>query len=367
MEEVPIPLYKPKFMVTHNDMMLGEVIDPIKRMNLFSADEFESFIELWVTEALKKEYQKVVRASGAGDKGRDVIAYVNEDDLQKEWDNFQCKHYKNPLSPSDIWVELGKLCYYTFNGDYTIPKNYYFVCQNGVGTTLNNYLENPKKLKSLLIEKWDKYCKNKISSKVEIKLSDELREHIDAIDFRIFKQVTPRELIDSLKGSILFATIFGGGLKRRREAPILPPVDISKSESKYTMKLFKAYEHKLGCGENVINEDTLNKHKMLKLHFDRQRVYYFAAMTLLDLERDTRPDNDEWISSLLDEVYEEIVDTLEKDFDNGYSRVIAVTDRARLMNHQAHPLVNMITPNDKHGICHHLANDRNVDWVNIYD
>lgn len=367
MEELPIPIYKPKYMVTNNDTILGDVIDPIKRMNLFSADEFESFIELWVTEALKKEYEKVVRASGAGDKGRDVIAYVSESDLQKEWDNFQCKHYKSALAPSDIWVELGKLCYYTFIGEYTIPRNYYFVCQNGVGTTLNSYLEKPEKLKELLIKDWHKYCENKISSKVQIKLTEELKSHIEKIDFKIFKHKTPMELVNSLEGSILFATIFGGGLKKRREMPTLPPSDIDKGELIYTKKLFRAYESKLGCKDDYVNEDTLKDHEVLKRHFERQRVHYFTAMTLLDLERDTRPNNNEWISSLKDEVYEEIIDTLEREYDNGYLRVVEVTDRARLMNHQAHPLVNMITSNDKHGICHHLANDEKIDWVNNYD
>ena len=46
----------------------------------------------------------------------DVIGIVEEDGAV--WDNYQCKHYEKPLTPSDVWVELGKLCYYTMVGEY---------------------------------------------------------------------------------------------------------------------------------------------------------------------------------------------------------------------------------------------------------
>jgi transcriptional regulator with AAA-type ATPase domain len=32
----------------------------------------------------------------------------------------------HPLAPDDIWIELAKVCYFTFVGEYTLPRHYYF-------------------------------------------------------------------------------------------------------------------------------------------------------------------------------------------------------------------------------------------------
>lgn len=167
MNEVPIQKPEPKYLLTNQDVSFGSSIDPLKRMDIFSPDDFELFIELWVTETLIEKYQKIVRCGGAGDMGRDVIAYIKSDDnTAVSWDNYQCKHYGSPLTPSNIWIEIGKLCYFTYIGRYSIPQKYYFVCQKGVGNTLNTLLEKPEELKSEFISGWDKYCKEKISKKI---------------------------------------------------------------------------------------------------------------------------------------------------------------------------------------------------------
>ena len=370
MQEVPIIKPKPKFLLTNQDVTFGSAIDPIKKMDIFSPDDFELFIELWATETLAEKYQKVVRCGGAGDMGRDVIAYIKttDDIAVKPWDNYQCKHYGSPLTPSNIWIEIGKVCYFTYIGEYSVPENYYFVCQKGVGNTLNKLLENPQKLKEAFISEWDKYCKKKISKNKSIELTEELLKHIDNIDFNLFSYKTPLELIKSLEGSMSFASIFGGGLKRRREVPAPPPSKIDVSENTYTEKLFRAYEDSLGEQGNVkVDENKLFEYPKLKRNFERQRVFYFSAVTLLDLERDARPDNNSFAASLKDEIFDEIIDTNESEFENGFIRVQAVTDRARLINLSAHPLSGMVRPNDAHGICHHLANENKIDWVNIDD
>ncbi|ENJ8714543.1 hypothetical protein AB2A46_000560 [Listeria innocua] len=369
MNEVPIQKPEPKYLLTNQDVSFGSSIDPLKRMDIFSPDDFELFIELWVTETLIEKYQKIVRCGGAGDMGRDVIAYIKSDDnTAVSWDNYQCKHYGSPLTPSNIWIEIGKLCYFTYIGRYSIPQKYYFVCQKGVGNTLNTLLEKPEELKSEFISGWDKYCKEKISKKNSIELTEELLKHINSIDFSLFSHKTPLELIKSLEGSMSFASIFGGGLKKRRDVPMAPPEKIDTSENIYTEKLFRAYEDNLKKREIVeIDENKLSEYPKFKRHFDRQRVFYFSAVTLLDLERDTRPNNNTFATSLKDEVYDEIIDTIESEFENGFTRVQAVTDRARLMNFSSHPLSGIVRPNDAHGVCHHLANENRIDWVDIYD
>ena len=85
-------------------MVLGNGlwIDPIKRLTTFSEDEFENFTLEWVNGYLKKKsgYIEIQQRGGSGDKGRDIVAWLDPaGTVPRRWDNYQCKHYKSPLSP----------------------------------------------------------------------------------------------------------------------------------------------------------------------------------------------------------------------------------------------------------------------------
>jgi hypothetical protein len=112
--------------VTNRDILLGKPIPAIDRVKLFSEEEFEFFTLEWLHGFLKNSgiYQSIYKQGGSGDMGRDVVAFVSES--QDIWDNYQCKHYDNPLSPSQVWVEIGKLCYYCYSAEYSVPRKYYF-------------------------------------------------------------------------------------------------------------------------------------------------------------------------------------------------------------------------------------------------
>jgi hypothetical protein len=64
----------------------------------------------------------------------------------------ECKHYSNALTPSNVYLELGKLCVYTWRGDYTVPRRYRFVAPLGVGTKLHDMLRKPEELRKELIK-----------------------------------------------------------------------------------------------------------------------------------------------------------------------------------------------------------------------
>lgn len=128
--------------ITSKDIETGKHISPAQRLRIMNADEWEEFIEEW-TDSLKKEYFKVERLGGAGDKGRDIVAQLENAEI---WDNYQCKHYGHSLRPSDIWTEIGKLVYYTSIGDFNCPRKYFFIAPLGVGTSLSDLLKNPRKL-----------------------------------------------------------------------------------------------------------------------------------------------------------------------------------------------------------------------------
>lgn len=160
-----LTLPQPPFQADPLELRSGRAIPPIRLIQIFSPEEWEELITEWAW-TLKADYSLVTRCGGAGDMGCDVIAAVDADRPDAVWDNFQCKHYDHPLPPSDIWVELGKLCHYTHIGSISIPRRYRFVAPHGVGTKLNRLLRQPDELKRQLLEVWPAKCEDGISDGV---------------------------------------------------------------------------------------------------------------------------------------------------------------------------------------------------------
>ena len=114
-------------------------IPPISKVKIMEENEFEQFTLEWIYACKSSLYTSVVRIGGAGDKGRDVIGYYADGTV----DYYQCKHYKDPLAPSDYYLEFGKLCYYTYKKEIKVPQNYYIVASNDVGRALLDLIEKP--------------------------------------------------------------------------------------------------------------------------------------------------------------------------------------------------------------------------------
>jgi hypothetical protein len=85
-------------------VLTGHMIPPIDRIRIFSDRQREHFVLEWA-DSLRSEYSRVDRCGGAGDMGRDIIAATGAED-DAPWDNYQCKHYEDPLAPGDVWIEL---------------------------------------------------------------------------------------------------------------------------------------------------------------------------------------------------------------------------------------------------------------------
>jgi len=58
---------------------MGPRLLPIERIKLYSGTQWEEFVLEWA-HGLKSKYSLVERCGGAGDMGRDIIAYPNEND-----------------------------------------------------------------------------------------------------------------------------------------------------------------------------------------------------------------------------------------------------------------------------------------------
>lgn len=354
---IVLPAY-PLGPLTPRDILLGRPLDPPRVIGTYSDEEYEVFVKEWAQDGLAARYAVVRRASGSGDMGRDVLGFVTPDLASSPYDNFQCKHYRGALAPSDVWIEIGKVCWYTFRGDYRVPRAYYFVAPRGVGPTLQRYLEDPDRLRREFIANWEGHCATSITRGTTIGLDGDFRRYVDAFDFRIFKAVDPDELVAQHATTRWHAARFGGGLRPRPPAE-MPPETLQTHETRYVRQLLDAYADYLGIDVSTV--DALSGHRSLIRHFTRQREMFYQAASLRQFERDTMP-HDEGFLGLMEDIYDGVVDICEGDHANGYVRLGEVIRTAVLLNPSSYALVEYLHTADKAGICHHLANDDRLSW-----
>ncbi|HVY08346.1 MAG TPA: ABC-three component system protein [Burkholderiales bacterium] len=355
-EDIKVPP-KPSTAITAGQVANGPVIPPQQRLLTYSPAEWEVFVEEWAYYCLRKAYKHVQRFSGAGDMGVDVAGFVDDKRLQGVWDNYQCKHYYNhALKPADVWLEFGKVIWYSFKKEYTVPRRYYFVAPWGAGTKLSRLLTNAVRLREELIENWDKHVRTAVTKTQEVLLDATLRAYVDAFDFSIFDAKTALQLVDDHRSTPVHAARFGGGLPPRPAAGA-PPAIVAAAESHYVTQLLGAYaEH---TGKAVPDPSALSLPK-LREHFHRQREAFYEAESLRVFARDTVPPGT--FESLQGDIYDGVIDTHDALHRDGYEKVCAVTKAAREVQITANALISCTRPKDRDGICHQLVNDALLWW-----
>lgn len=352
---VPLPLPPAPASVSADVVLAGQPIPAIDRIKLFSDKQWEAFVLEWA-DSLRDQYARVDRCAGAGDMGRDVIATVK--DRNGAWDNYQCKHYKESLKPIDIWLELGKLVYYTRRGNYTYPRRYFFIAPQGAGTKLSNLLKKPGELRAGLIANWDAYCRSAITSTTVVDLDSTLKAHINGLDFSIFDATPPLRIIDGHAKTRWHVARFGGGLPPRPPTA-MPPNEPADTETTFVRELFHAYGDHLKRPVDVVAD--LTHAPALREHFGDARLEFYSAESLRTFSRDTLPPGE--FEKLQAEVHDGIRDEVRSDHADGYLRVVAVVKTARTLPLAGHALHGRMSVRDHGGICHQLANDRKVWWV----
>lgn len=352
---VPLPSPPAPVVVSADIVQTGQQIPAIDRIRLFSDKQWESFVLEWA-DSLREQYTRVDRCGGAGDMGRDIIAIVKDDN--DEWDNYQCKHYKDPLKPTDIWLELGKLAFYTKRGDFTYPRRYFFIAPQGAGTKLSNLLRKPDELRAGLIANWEVYCRKTITSTTEVTLDDVMKAHINGLDFSIFDATPPLRIIDAHAKTRWHVARFGGGLPPRPPVAT-PPSKPANTEAVFVRELLNAYGDHLK--QPVKSLDDLTHAPDLREHFGDARLEFYSAESLRTFSRDTLPPDE--FEKLQDEVHSGIRDEVRSQHEDGYRRVVSVVKTARTLPLTGHSLHGRMSVRDHGGICHQLANDGKVRWV----
>jgi hypothetical protein len=341
---------KPKPPAAHassEHIQSGIPLPKAARVRTFSPADWEEFIEEWAT-SLGSFYSKVRRFGGL----------VTSAGFQGVWDNYQCKHYGHPLRPSDVWVEIGKIIYYAQLNEYVPPRRHYFVCSQGIGTSLEKLLNDSEKLKLQARANWDKHCLTGITDTCQVPLDGGLLAFFDAFDFRRFSSKSLVELIDGHAATGYHTVRFGGGLPLRPAAGA-PPADPTPDESRYIRQLLDAYGDHLGAP--LATPADLKFNPVFSKDFLRQRERFYHAESLRNFARDTVPEGTFY--ALQDEVYHGVVDVCEGTYANGFERMKATVAQAVQVALTSNALSPATKAQDRQGICHQLANDDRLAWV----
>jgi len=333
-------------------------IKPMDRLRIIGDREFEDIVGQWAFHYLSPKYVNVCEIGGSRDSGRDIIGYTSEKDKTK-FDLYQCKRYQNALTPSQYYVEFGKLCYYTFVGYYVIPQNYYIVASNGLGNDLTKLVENPSQINAELIANWSTYCSrnNQILSS-GLKLTGDFECYIKQFDFSIVSEISPIRLLCEFSKTKWFKYHFGGGLKPR---PIVPKPGLEVPEEEQTLpyvsQLLEVYSEDANVQFKTCNDLKSHFHNK---HLREQRHYFYSSQALKRFARDELIDDSAY-EQIKSEVSYGIHTALGGNYSNSLKRVNATIDTARVL-----PIVNdelpSITTLDKCGVCHELVNDGDVNW-----
>jgi len=329
-----------------------------KLIEIFEPSEWEEFTEEWAL-SLEPEYKEVIRWSGAGDMGLDVIGFDTDKKFDGAWDNYQCKRYAMQLQPSHIWVELGKMIYYSHVGEYTVPMNYYFAASKGVGLKLKKLLTRPAELKTGLIGNWDGHCKTGITENVVIPLDGKLLEYVKKFDFGIFKMKSVTEIIRGHANTVYYQRRFGTASFPERPPIEQPPAEIHQKESRYVRQLFDVYSEKLKV--QLDDPTQLAKYPEMERHFNRSREIFYHAESLRNFPRDSVDPGA--FDAIREEIYHGVVDAYEMDYADGLARVRSTLSHATTLTPSCNALCIRVQTQDKQGLCHHLANEDRFEWV----
>jgi hypothetical protein len=347
----------------------GIPVPPVKLLQIMSDEDWEGFTEEWLSyHKSQGTYHSIKRYSGPGDLGLDVVAFTDAEGFAKLWDSYRCKRYDHPLTPTDVYGEIGKIIFHSFNRTPPFnqaeraPRRHVFISPFGVGIKLGRLLKDPKRFKVEVREKWESHCVPEIGTGIQAPLEGELLAYFDAFDFSIFEDRTPVELIEEHAKTVFYAPRFGGGLPPRDEANV-PPAEPTPDESLYLRKLFDAYRSHLGIP--VTTGGDLERRPDLQEHYNRQRVHFYSAESLRNFARDRTPPRT--FDSLQEDIYNGVVDVCESTHSDGLARLRATVSRAAQIDVSGNALFGVTKVADKQGLCHQLANDDRLTWTTSHD
>lgn len=223
---------------------------------------------------------------------------------------------------------------------------------------MKDLLLKPDELRKELVANWADHCAEGITDTKQIPLEGALLGYVEHFDFSIVGYSPLVEVIEQHMKTRYWATRFRFTPSPRPPAQE-PPAQPAAHEARYVQKLLDAY----GDAERRTISDLseLEKTPRYHEHLKRSRQWFFQAEALDRFSRDNYPTGE--FEKVKQQVFDGVIDTVEREHDHGFARVCATTDRAADLVLGNSELASFAEVGDKKGICHHLANEDKVHWV----
>lgn len=143
-----------------------------------------------------------------------------------------------------------------------------------------------------------------------------------------------------------------------------PPDNIAPEEEIYVHELLAAYADSLK--KKAVSKDELDSlPRKYKRNFSDQRINYYSAVRIDRLVRETIANGDEQAAEWKSGIFDYITPTLWDDYDDGYRRLVAVMQK--VVDSTSTSIVDafheLVGAKEKKGVCHFLANDGRIRWV----
>ncbi|HCM0827635.1 TPA: hypothetical protein N2774_001640 [Vibrio parahaemolyticus] len=317
--------------------------------------ELEKLVRQWADCQIEKKYLSAMRYGGAGDLGRDVVGFYSNQKHEGDWDNYQCKQYCKSLPTAEGMCELGKILYFAQQGNFSVPKNYYFVVPKGINKNLKGWIQNPSQLRNQLISQWDNFCKSKISQGKEIELTPELQTFISGYDFSKVQIIDLDKMIldPAFRGVLVHE--FGGDLLSAPTAET--PKDVHESEMVYVSQILDVYSE-----QDQVRYDSpgdLVGHNEFEEDFMDQRERFYSAEAFRAFYRDNT------VPGVLENFEKEVLKGVKPMFRMKYSdsfeRMCSVLVEAGKLQPSGklaiHGKIDV-----KQGYCHQFVNENLLSW-----
>jgi hypothetical protein len=332
-------------------------LPPSLMVRHFKPDEWEEFIERSALQRDVKgrQYHQVKRFGGPGDAGRDVEARLTDALTPYEWDLYQAKHYKAPLTPGEFFPELAKFFRHLTAGTYPPPRRYLVCSPQNAGPDLHDLIASPAMLKQRFVADW---AAGKTGMKSLVGgLSAEVRAVIDVFDFARIEECLLRDLL------AWHALDHGTHCRifhiqaERGDDPTMPPLP-TEDELIYVEELVAVYTEQGSTARTV--EQIM--HTPYAEHFTDCRVEFYCAEGLKRFSRDLF-EHDEF-ANLLDMVLKGVRSAVSSPRHRvGLDRLDAAVSRATSLTLTDSALHGRLRGGDLPGSCHHLVNEKKLRWI----
>ena len=332
----------------------GPPVTPKQRVYWYKPDEWEQFIREWATSL---KYQQIKRMGGPNDHGVDVAGFKTNRGFEGPWDCYQGKHYNRPLGRSDAFPEILKVFRAVHDSYYTMPERYAFIAPQGCGLSLNSLLSQPSQLRDKFID-WVAQ-KDGAAASLSDNTQNDILNLAQSTDFSRFQSIELEDILKAHSRTPYYSARFGTPLPKRNPYDGIIPEKVENHEERYVSQLIEIYKEKIPNEE--FSPDNISSHARYGSHFQRQRESFYSAEALRLYARDSVPEGT--FEDLQEDIYSGVIETAEGSHQSGLDRLSSVLTVAGQLDLQSHKLISVSNITDRKGICHQLANEDRLVWM----